>query len=356
MAVSADTPFGLVEYYSNLLVKQYITKAAAVATIETTVAPIIMPQQSVQTITFPLIPTSGSFTLTYDDSGSYITIDWNESTLDIQTAIRSLPPGAITGGSAINTFQNNIIGGNAGSTLFQNILNGGDAYGFNLNQVLVSGTIAGGVLTVTFVGVVPPAAMLEIGTSSLMSSGTPVLPIIAETDLTMPLAVQNGYQILGSDLAVGVQLDVIGKYCGVTRTGAGFTTQITLDDSDFVQLIKMAIARNNSGSSLSDIQQEIATFFPDGQLLVFDYANMHMSYMISESVGSFDLVELFVTEGLLPKPMGVQLGVIYAPVIDTFFGMRTYFVPAYNVSPFNTYASYASGTPWLSYVDAVIPQ
>ena len=175
------------------------------------------------------------------------------------------------------------------------------------------------------------------------------------TDITLPLAVQNAFNLTGPSPAVGAQLDILGKYAGVTRTGYGFNgSPITLDDADFLTLIQMAIAKNNAGSSLSVIQALIHQFFP-GEMLVFDYANMQMSYLVNSSIGSANLVQpFFVTEGLLPKPMTVQLAVvIYAPIINAFFGFRTYDLPATNSSPFNTYDSYNMGAPWLSYDNAI---
>lgn len=141
-----------------------------------------------------------------------------------------------------------------------------------------------------------------------------VKPVIMDQ---LPVAVQDAFSL---DTAVGVQLDVIGKYVGVTRTGMGFDGPIVLNDADFRVLIKVAIITNQSGSSLYDIQNILHIFFP-GSILVFDYQDMRMSYLIDSDIGSQDLIQLFVTEGLLPKPMGVQLA---APIYTTdlqFFGM-----------------------------------
>lgn len=176
-----------------------------------------------------------------------------------------------------------------------------------------------------------------------------VTPIIMDQ---LPDQVQNAFEI---GTAVGVQLDILGKYVGVTRTGNGFTGPITLDDADFATLITLAIFQNNAGSSLAQIQQLIANFFA-GQMFVFDFKDMSMGYYINSSIGTLDLIELFITENLLPKPMGVALkATIVGPVIDNFFGFRTYQLPAANSSPFNTYSDYQSGRPWLSYSNAVIP-
>jgi len=311
----SQTTYQLQKYYQDTLIIQYLGKPRAYATIGTQVAPIIMPQTSVQTVTFALAPTSGTFVLEY---GVYSTaaINWNDSTATVQGKLQAVP---------------------------------------GLGSVTVTGTIAGLLLTVTFAGVYAPALPLVLGAHSLLATATPVVPEILETDLTLPLAVQAGFNVIAPSPAVGKQLDVIGKYVGVTRTAAGFTTQITLDDADFLSLIQMAITTNNSGSSLAQIQQLLHFYFP-GEVLVFDYADMHMSYLIASTVGSQQLVQLFITENLLPKPMGVQIPlIIYAPDITHFFGFRSYFAAAVNSTPFNDYASYHTDWPWLSYANAIIP-
>lgn len=168
----------------------------------------------------------------------------------------------------------------------------------------------------------------------------------------LPMSVQEAYT-LGT--AVGVQLDIIGKYAGVTRNGYALDgSPITLDDSDFTAFILFAIIKNNNGSSLYDIQKLLHMFFP-GEIFVFDYANMHMNYYLSPLVGSFQLAELFVTQKMFPKPMGVQLGsIIYSLHIADFFGFRTYLLPPNNATPFNNYTDgFNPNWFWLSYTDAL---
>lgn len=179
-----------------------------------------------------------------------------------------------------------------------------------------------------------------------------VTPIIMDL---LPNEVQDGYNLLGASPAVGVQLDILGKYQNVTRSGYGFNGPITLDDTDFLTLIQIATIRNNAGSSLATIQALIFQFF-SGQIYVFDYANMNMSYLINTSIGSQNLIDLFVNEGLLPKPMGVGLSVIAAPIINMFFALRTYQAPASSITnPLNTYASFQSTWLILTYADAIVP-
>lgn len=179
-----------------------------------------------------------------------------------------------------------------------------------------------------------------------------VAPVIMDQ---LPNQVQNAFNLLGPDYPEGIQLDILAKYVGVTRSGYGFYGSVTLNDADFLTLIQMGIIRNRSGSSLATIQLLLNQFFA-GEVFVFDYANMYMSYLINTSVGSQDLVDLFVTEGLLPKPMGVGLSVIAHPIINKFFGLRTYLAPASPfVTPLNSYTSYQTSWLFLSYSYAVGP-
>lgn len=168
----------------------------------------------------------------------------------------------------------------------------------------------------------------------------------------LPLAVENGFNL---DTAIGAQLDSIGKYAGVTRTGAGFQGNvITLIDDDFRILIKIAIIKNASGSSLYDIQNLLFIFFPGGEITVNDYQNMRLSYMIDSSFVDDDLAQLFVTEGLLPFPMAVgHSTVIHTTPINQFFGFRTYDGIGVHVNPFNNYDTYVTTWPWLNYDDSV---
>ena len=208
----------------------------------------------------------------------------------------------------------------------------------------------------------------------------------------LPQQVQDAFT-LGT--AVGVQLDVLGKYAGVTRYGYGLTgNPITLDDPDYTKLIQLAITQNNAGSSLSDIQDLIYQNFAN-EIFVYDSANMQMSYLITSSVGGLPLVEMFITKGLLPKPMGVTLAsIIYVPN-QSLFGFSSYssdftsWSSSTNYSignrvfedgifysslvnnnlnhevtdtdywlavvyPFNTYDNYNTTWTWLSYDDTII--
>lgn len=172
---------------------------------------------------------------------------------------------------------------------------------------------------------------------------TLVSPVVMDQ---LPLAVKNAFT-LGT--SIGTQLDILAKYAGVTRSGVGLKGQpITLNDSDFTQLIKLVIIRNNAGSSLATIQSLLARNFP-GQVLVSDSRNMTLNYVIIESLGTSQLLELLQAGSYLPKPMGVGTSVSILPVhSNPYFGFQTYESQAAAVAPFNNYHLYQTTYPWLS--------
>jgi len=178
----------------------------------------------------------------------------------------------------------------------------------------------------------------------------------------LPNAVQDGFNLLGSNIAVGVQLDVLGKYAGVTRSGFGPTGPITLDDADFLKLIQMAIITNSNPSDLSTITNFLYQYFPD-EIQVFDDANtapMQMTYFISSDIGSSGLLDLFISENLLPRPMAVGIAVIVPPSTNQLYGWCDYTnaTPSspntVNTVGMNCAASYTSGAyhldwPYMDY-------
>lgn len=183
-----------------------------------------------------------------------------------------------------------------------------------------------------------------------------VTPVIMNQ---LPVAIQNAFNI---PTAVGVQLDVLGKYVGVTRSGNGPNGPITLSDPDFRTLIQMGIVKNNNSGTLASIQEFLNTYFAS-EVYIFDNQDMQISYYINSTGTSLDLAILFVTEGLLPKTLGVQLAsVIYSPNILSFFGMCSYSAPppTYEnfpfISPLNSYSSYEMNRPCLTYQDSLTLQ
>lgn len=312
--MATQTPRQLVEYYSSLLIIQYLNLPHAAGMIESFAGAAIIPQTSVQDIVFSGIAASGNFSLSYN--GIVTSINWADSAGSVQTKLRGIS---------------------------------------GLESVTVNGSIASQLLTVTFTGVIPPSLYLLSTFNSLEDGSSSEVEInIVETDETIPLAVQDAFNVTGPRPAQGVQLDVIGKYAGVTRSGyAPLAGQITLDDADFLSFIQFAIVKNSAGSSMYDIVTLLNQFFP-GQILVFDHLNMTMTYVISGEIGSLNLVLLMIAQGLLPVPMAVGLAVVYVPIAPNVFGFSTYEEEANNSTPFNTYENYNLTWHWLDYSDVIL--
>lgn len=175
---------------------------------------------------------------------------------------------------------------------------------------------------------------------------TLVLPVIMDQ---LPVAVMNAYTM---DTAVGVQLDVIGKYVGASRSGFGTNGPITLNDSDFLLLIKLAIVRNAAGSSLFAIEQMLAVYF-GSLILISDTADMQINYSIVSTFGSSDLQNMIIYGGFLPKPMGVAIGVVIIPPgVNNFFTFCTYTSDApTGTTGFNDYVFFNPNSKWFTYQD-----
>lgn len=302
----------LIDYYANLLILQYVGKPKAYATIQNMAAQAVMPQTTVQEIVFPLLPTAGIFYVGWvQDPSITVGINWDSTANQIQIALRLLP---------------------------------------GLSEVTVTGSPLDQPLLVKFDGHDPVAQSLFVDSSTLEHSGIPFTPTLTEVDLVLPLAVEAAFNLIpGTQIAVGAQLDIVGKYAGVSRSGRGISTFVTLTDEEYILFIQMVIGRNSAGSSLSDIDAFLQLFFP-GEIFVYDTGLMRLGYFIANGVLSDAQLELFVGQGLLPKPMGVSIyPIIRSPVPGDLFGFRTYGAAAVNSSPFNTYGDYTMDTPWLSY-------
>lgn len=311
--MAVQNTYDLVNYYAKLLIYQYLSKQKSYNTIITSITPIVMTQESVQFISFSDTPTSGTFQVSYLGNLSSA-INWNDSANTVQTKIQ------------------NISG---------------------LSMATVSGDINVSIgLSITFVGFINVPELLIIKNNSLLVSLDSVNVFVTETDLTLPLAVQDAFNI---ETAVGVQLNLLGKYSGVTRTVSTPSKTINLNDDDFRTLIKFAVVQNNSGSSLETIEENLNQFF-SGKFLVTDYKNMYMSYIFQSDIGSPEFFEALIKEKLIPKPMGVGFSVIIPPDINQFFGYSTYQQKGMNphVKPYNTYEDFNTDWFYLDYNDFIL--
>ena len=195
------------------------------------------------------------------------------------------------------------------------------------------------------------------------------------------LDVLNGYDI---NTAVGVQLDILGKYAGVTRyydqidltnyfgltdysdggsppsgefglstylTFGGnsyngtlrydeiVTTKNALSDNDFRVLIKLAILTNTCTMGWGEIDQKIFDLFGT-TIRAESVGNMKMFYFFTTAITP--LIQAMILDAILPKPMGVRVTYIQQNA-DAFFGLVTYDgIVQPNERGCTTYANYAT--------------
>lgn len=167
----------------------------------------------------------------------------------------------------------------------------------------------------------------------------------------LPASVRDAFDI---DTAVGNQLDFLGKYIDANRVLNIGTSITTLPDSDYRTFLKVKIAKNNLGSSFSDLQSFIKDKL-DGILIAFDHQNMTMSFFLNSNYMSLVLAIAMVKLDILPKPMGVSYSsLIYLASLENIFGMVTYGNTSLGVAGFNDYTDYDTATQFLKYEDAII--
>jgi hypothetical protein len=195
------------------------------------------------------------------------------------------------------------------------------------------------------------------------------------------LDVLNGYDLADAE---GVQLDILGKYAGVTRyyssviienmfaftdysdptpdaeskfgfstyaTFGGYADNGTLDyakiiettnsltDSDFRILINLAIAKNNSNNSFTDIDTKLYNLFG---LTIREESpgNMKMWYFIQGA--ATPLIQAILSNRALFEPMAVGVGVVFVTQ-QNVFAFSTYAQPAPLFgNGFSDYADYAT--------------
>ena len=199
------------------------------------------------------------------------------------------------------------------------------------------------------------------------------------------IKVRDGYNI---DTAIGVQLDILGKYLGSDRivTGTAFTRDFfglvlygdtapfdhepyikygdetpdvqyrryedsvqslfSLNDTEYRFVLKLKLIQNYSNASNKQIDILLDEFF--GENVIFtDREDMTISYIFQDNVER--LVTIAQSEGLLPKPAAVGLSVTFVPDINNIYTLVPYGAdpPEFAVG-FAEYGTTAIGG-WLTY-------
>jgi hypothetical protein len=177
----------------------------------------------------------------------------------------------------------------------------------------------------------------------------------------LAVSVRDGFNL---ETAIGVQLDIIAKYVGVSRviTGTSFarsyfgfaeygdTTPFdfygfteygdapedvqyrnykessqsiySLNDTELRIIIKLAILRNNSNASVKDIDTLLDALF-GSEVYYIDRMNMTVvSYMLSTAYQR--IFNIAKSSGLLPNPAAVGTSLIVVPDISKIFSFSLY--------------------------------
>ena len=121
-------------------------------------------------------------------------------------------------------------------------------------------------------------------------------------------AVKNGYNI---DTAVGVQLDVLGKYIGLGRALSDGETISDIADADYRNYLKFKIIKNFSNHSLKSIVDLIYQYFPT-KVRVDEVELMYGKYVVFNDLTFAKIIRY---NQLFPKPMGIEIDIIASPTI-----------------------------------------
>lgn len=139
----------------------------------------------------------------------------------------------------------------------------------------------------------------------------------------------NGFNI---ETAVGKQLDILGKYIGLSRNAKNIipsTQTIVLTDEQYRLLLKLKLIVNVNFSSTAQIKEGLYNLFGN-DIQMYDDRDMTLEYWMTTDFQ--DLIGVILGENLLPLPMGLGCKLI---VIDDdihkFYGYYT--ASGYNNNP-----------------------
>ena len=139
------------------------------------------------------------------------------------------------------------------------------------------------------------------------NEGHPITVLDPDAAPILPLAITSAFNI---QTAVGQQLQFLAESVGVTNFGFNLQGQLViLTDAQFRILLQAASGRNYLTATLPAIMAWVLKYFSAG-LQVFDNLNMSMTYYYSYAFGSNLPLELLITAGLLPRPLGVKSQIV----------------------------------------------
>lgn len=109
------------------------------------------------------------------------------------------------------------------------------------------------------------------------------------------------------DFAVGVQLDILGQFIGVSRTlnfqPSGGVSPI-LDDPTYRILLKATIANNQWDGKIGSLYPIWNALFPGGHITIEDNQNMTANIIITGAFSSI-ITDLITHDLIVPRPQTV---------------------------------------------------
>ena len=141
-----------------------------------------------------------------------------------------------------------------------------------------------------------------------------------QADSESTIITDQGQALTATDMAKGVQLDIIGQIVGASRRlnfNPGTGLSAVLDDDTYRLLIKATIGRNNWDGLTDSLQPLWASLFPKGRMVIQDNHDMTITVIL---FGEFSAIiqELITHDLIVPRPQGVLINYEYGTM--PFFG------------------------------------
>jgi len=116
------------------------------------------------------------------------------------------------------------------------------------------------------------------------------------------------------DYAIGVQLDIVGLFVGVSRTvpfQPSDSVSPVLDDETYRILIKATIANNQWDGKIGSLYPIWNNLFPGGHISIVDNQDMTADIVLTGSFTS--IIEDLINNGMIvPRPQAVEYNISFA--------------------------------------------
>jgi hypothetical protein len=123
------------------------------------------------------------------------------------------------------------------------------------------------------------------------------------------------------EVAIGRQLDIVGKYVNVLRLFDGGAAN--LNDDDFRFFIRWKIISNLSLDNMASFHEAVNSVF-GGAVLLENNRDMSISYWLRQPLSSTIISLLETNKNLMPAPMGVAVSYIVDSHSGKIFGFNDF--------------------------------